>query len=254
MSEPADSDDVGDGPAEVHYIVLTSYPKLLEFSQLRTEETVHREKATLVVRDEYTEFIQHALAFSLFDAFVPPVPILVTALLSRAFDVSSTRGVAGRLVEGLMDAPQLPAVLGSGGGPRPSSSSATPTSSPPKRPHNSASPVPPAAAAKLPRRGRDGRDDRHPARPAADLPRRHSQQGLWHHARHHCQTAAWGGHRSGGPQRCSLLRRRQHRPPCPRPPANALETRRGEVLRRGGSLDGRRAYQDTNVSDRRLHL
>ncbi|KAJ7471008.1 hypothetical protein FB451DRAFT_1176200 [Mycena latifolia] len=62
-----------------------------------------------------------------------------------------------------------------------------------RRPPNRAFPVPLAAAAKLRRRGRDGRDDAQPARPLVDLPGRYPQQGLWHHAQHHCQPAEWAG-------------------------------------------------------------
>ncbi|KAJ6545033.1 hypothetical protein DFH09DRAFT_1172513 [Mycena vulgaris] len=61
----------GDGPAEVRCIDLPGHPQLLEFSQLRTEETAHHGKATFVVRDEYKWFIQHTLSLSLYDGPAP---------------------------------------------------------------------------------------------------------------------------------------------------------------------------------------
>ncbi|KAJ6599925.1 hypothetical protein DFH09DRAFT_1355938 [Mycena vulgaris] len=73
MGEPADADDVGDGLAEVRYIDLAGHPNLLEFNQLRMQETFHRAKATFIVRDEYKRFIQHALSLSLFDGLHPPL-------------------------------------------------------------------------------------------------------------------------------------------------------------------------------------
>jgi hypothetical protein len=66
-SKHGDGDDVGDGPAEVRYIDLSSHPQLLEFSQLLRVESRHGRKATFVVRDEYTRFIQHALSLLLSD-------------------------------------------------------------------------------------------------------------------------------------------------------------------------------------------
>ncbi|KAJ7147013.1 hypothetical protein C8R44DRAFT_758592 [Mycena epipterygia] len=75
MGEPADADadDVGDGPAEVRYINLADHPTLLDFNQLRTQQTFHGEKALFVVRDEYKQFIQHALNLSLHHGPDPPL-------------------------------------------------------------------------------------------------------------------------------------------------------------------------------------
>ncbi|KAJ6599890.1 hypothetical protein DFH09DRAFT_1504187 [Mycena vulgaris] len=81
MGEPADADDVGDGLAEVRYIDLAGHPNLLEFNQLRTQETFHRTKATFIVRDEYKRLIQHALSLSLSDdPHPPPLRFFVTGM------------------------------------------------------------------------------------------------------------------------------------------------------------------------------
>jgi hypothetical protein len=66
-SEPGDADDVGDGPAEVRYIDLSSHLQLLEFSQFQRMESRRGRKAAFVVRDKYTRFIRHALSLSLSD-------------------------------------------------------------------------------------------------------------------------------------------------------------------------------------------
>ncbi|KAJ7915610.1 hypothetical protein B0H13DRAFT_1999602, partial [Mycena leptocephala] len=110
--------------------------------------------------------------------------------LSRAYAVSS--GVAGRLVEGLIHRSlsrgfQLPSVFNSG------AVAATLE----LLGNADSSPVPPAAAAKLRRCGRNGRDDAQAVQLLADLPGRHRQQGFWYHAQHHCE-ATGGGRRSEG--------------------------------------------------------
>ncbi|KAJ7190352.1 hypothetical protein GGX14DRAFT_606040 [Mycena pura] len=71
IGEPADAGDVGDNLAEVRYIDLSRHSELLEFKRLSAEVTIHEEKATFIVREEYKEFIKHALSHrSLFRCFV----------------------------------------------------------------------------------------------------------------------------------------------------------------------------------------
>ncbi|KAF8216958.1 hypothetical protein K438DRAFT_1798074 [Mycena galopus ATCC 62051] len=74
IGEIADADDVGDSPAKVRYIDLSRHPELLEFKRLSAEVTIHEEKATFIVRDEYKEFIEHALSHSLSRSFVTGQP------------------------------------------------------------------------------------------------------------------------------------------------------------------------------------
>ncbi|KAF9039666.1 hypothetical protein BDZ89DRAFT_1035288 [Hymenopellis radicata] len=62
IGEPADTDDVGDNPPKVRYIDLSEQPALLAFKWLGPEVTIHQKKATFIVRDEYKEFIEHALS------------------------------------------------------------------------------------------------------------------------------------------------------------------------------------------------
>lgn len=65
MDVTAGADDVCSGSAEVRYIDLRDHPQLLLFSLLRTVETDYRAKATLIIREEYEQFIQYALTLSL---------------------------------------------------------------------------------------------------------------------------------------------------------------------------------------------
>ncbi|KAJ7186355.1 hypothetical protein GGX14DRAFT_581112 [Mycena pura] len=75
IGEPADAGDVGDNLAEVRYIDLSRHSELLEFKRLSAEVTIHEEKATFIVREEYKEFIKHALSHrSLFRCFVTGQP------------------------------------------------------------------------------------------------------------------------------------------------------------------------------------
>ncbi|KAJ6588783.1 hypothetical protein B0H19DRAFT_218918 [Mycena capillaripes] len=67
IDQPA---DLGDGPAEIRFIDLSSVRHLLEFKTLSRLETAHRGKATFVVRHEYKLFIEHAMSLSLTDRVV----------------------------------------------------------------------------------------------------------------------------------------------------------------------------------------
>ncbi|KAJ7471790.1 hypothetical protein FB451DRAFT_1251000 [Mycena latifolia] len=168
----------------------------------------------LVREDFFVEFLTPAVAAKTFELAENRMDQL-QQFISRAFDVSSTRAVAGRLVEGLMHRalsrgiryPTSGRLRRWRGGCDPRAPRQSRHLCPQRRPHNRASPVPPAAAAELRPRGRDGRDDAQPARPLADL--QPPQQGLWHHAQHHCRTAEWGGRQRAGPRRCGLLPCRQ---------------------------------------------
>ncbi|KAJ7199458.1 hypothetical protein GGX14DRAFT_662032 [Mycena pura] len=110
IGEPADAGDVSDILAEVRYIDLSRHSELLEFKRLGAEVTIHEEKATFIVREEYKEFIKHALSHrSLFRCFVTGQPGIGKSSRCSGFRAHGSRrqaGLSGRIF------PHVPPRLG----------------------------------------------------------------------------------------------------------------------------------------------